>query len=82
MFEPGANDRPHLTLFDSKTGISFIWDSGTKIHVCPGGYGEPIAAEIDTYVDILDYVSVYEAYETLKTFAEAYCRGVLSVTDL
>lgn len=80
MFEPGANDRPHLTLFDSETGISFIWDTGTKIHVCPGGYGEPIVSEIETYVD-LECLTVHEAYETLKTFVAAYCRGVLSVTN-
>lgn len=81
MHTPGADDHPHITYFDSRTGISFIWDNGSKIRVCPGGYGEPIVAEIDAHIDILDYVSVYEAYERVKTFALAYCEFFSPTSD-
>lgn len=48
-----ADGIPHLTFYDPNENISFVWsgDFDRPIQVCPGGYGEPAAAEIDVSCD-------------------------------
>jgi|WetSurMetagenome_2_1015567.scaffolds.fasta_scaffold24150_3 hypothetical protein len=49
----GMDGTPHLTYFDRKHCLSFVWDGGEIgwIDVAYGGYAEPVIARIPISVD-------------------------------
>lgn len=44
--------RAHVAYYDRERAISYIWDGGKHIEVCPGGYGEPVVARLKATHDM------------------------------
>lgn len=38
--------KAHVAYYDQERSISYIWDGGERIEVCPGGYGERVVARL------------------------------------
>ena len=42
MLNPGRDGDAHLTVYVDD--VSVVWAGDGRIYLCPGGYGEPVAA--------------------------------------
>lgn len=39
---PAEDYQPHIAFYHRSTALSFVWNGGDKVAVCPGGYAEPV----------------------------------------
>lgn len=48
-----ADGKAHVAYYDHERSISYVWDGGGIIEVCPGGYGEPVIARLKATYDMV-----------------------------
>lgn len=80
MLNPGRDGDAHLTVFVDDVSVLVVGDG--LIYLCPGGYGEPVAA---AYEEPLNFSSLPldDARRELERIAELYIaamRGGLEST--
>lgn len=61
--EPGSPGSPHLTYFWQPLQLSFVWNGLSEaIDVCHGGYGEPVALHLPSFVASGTPAAVLDAF--------------------